>query len=336
MSGAADIAFLLSSDRSGSNMVLRMLGAHSAICAPPTTHLFATFGPLAGRYDDVSTDAGWQTLQQDIAELLDAGLGEWRTRGALDGHTGERTLASALAHVHAEEARAAGKSTVIVKAHQAGRYADWLTARFPDARFIHLVRDPRDMALSWLDAKGLRGGVVRAARVWAEDQTGFEALTSRLGPHCIRVRYEDVLSAPEDVLQDLAHHLGREFEAGMLDFHRNVESRTMSGAVDAWRNLQKPLMAGNSGKFASRLDREQIAYIETVCSDGMARYGYARLSEGVDDLDALEVRLSAAEPWDKAAYAELSERERSAHGRLRDARERIIQSRPRPPLGEPR
>ena len=71
--------FLLCSERSGSNLITKLMDAHPEVCGPSPTHLFRTFAPNLWRYGSVPEDAGWEALCRDVADYLVSQLGVWST-----------------------------------------------------------------------------------------------------------------------------------------------------------------------------------------------------------------------------------------------------------------
>ena len=98
---------------------------------------------------------------------------------------------------------------------------------FPAARFVYLVRDPRDMALSWKKSAAIRGGVVRAAQAWHRDQRGFASIVAALqaSRHVFSTTYERLLSHPAETLAAIMRFLDCEYEPAQLEFYRSEDAR---------------------------------------------------------------------------------------------------------------
>ena len=150
---------------------------------PATTHLFRLLGENHAGYGDLMHDFAWHAVCTDVADLLDCKLGRWSTEWTaqrLMHEVPERTIGGLLRYLHVQEAAAQGKTQVFIKEIETFRYWDHLRESFPAARFVYLVRDPRDMALSWKKSAAIRGGVVRAAQAWHRDQRGFASIVAEL------------------------------------------------------------------------------------------------------------------------------------------------------------
>lgn len=336
MSGSTDPIFLLCSERSGSNLITRIFDNHSRFRAPPTTHILRILGENLFRYGDIREPRNWSVLVDDFIALFDAKLGSWSlgsaeveriARRAVPGSLGELFLA-----LYRAETDAAGKESFFVKENQFYNFAPVILDTCPNARFLYLVRDPRDMALSWLTSAALRGGPVRAARVWNTDQQGFVMLASQLAAtrRVACLKYESLIDDPGGALRRVCRDLDVAFEEEMLAFHCKESVIADAAKVADWGNTSKPLMMGNSGKYRSGLRPDQIAFIEATCADLMRVFGYHPSLEPPQDLTALTERLTAEEPFEKAAYQKVAEDERALRERwqavVATVRSRILDS----------
>ncbi|WP_427450772.1 sulfotransferase family protein [Litorimonas sp. WD9-15] len=324
-----DYIFLFSSDRSGSNLLLRLLGAHSETVAPPTSQLLPNLYKAVDKYAPLASQKNWEFLLKNAQNLHHAGFGEWTNYADLHSilsHQTERSVSVILRTIFDTEARAKNANVVAIKAHRAFEYADMLQADFPKARFIHLTRDPRDMALSWLNTPALRGGVARAAAIWKEEQAELLKLSKMMDRDVYRVRYEDILSQPKQVLKELCKALGVAFEDGMLNFYKKTDTQNIAGHVHAWNNLAKPLMSQNQAKYKSDLTLEQRAHIEFTCGQEMEQLGYAPdLNLKNFNLASIAFDLQENAPWEKPGYAKLSQTERDSHVVLRKAVKTLLE-----------
>lgn len=292
--------FLIASERSGGNLLLKMLDAHPEFCAPSPTHVIRTFAPNRLRYGDLAEDENWETLCQDVADFLENNFARWRVRfdpRGLARACTRRTLPALIRHVFESEARAHGKVRVADKENHASRWVPFLLAGFEDCRFVYLVRDPRDMALSFLRSPSHPGGVVAGARRWRDDQAkavevyGFLHDSARM--HL--VRYEDLVARPEQTLKILCTFLSAPYAPEMLEFHQQEGTIRQAARLDNWRNLAKPVMSGNFDKWRDDLSSEQIQLVELLCSEHMKTLGYRRAYGPPADPDGLIAKLEQDE-----------------------------------------
>ena len=151
---------------------------------------------------------------------------------------------------------------------------------FPDALWIHLVRDGRDAALSFLELpEGFAG------KTWAQPRTAAqfaarwrtEILSARrLGKHVggryLELRYEDLVAEPERELRGVCEHASLQWEAGMLDHTRVSDTAHMP----EHRNLAQPPTPGLRD-WRTQMSREDALAFEQVAGDVLRDAGYELL-----------------------------------------------------------
>ena len=329
--------FLLCSERSGSNLITRMLGGHPVVCSPSPTHLIRILCENRPRYGDLRIDGNWHTLLDDAVALFVTKLGAWYTELDFDqlvSEVPERSIVGLLRYIFSREAVACSKSVLFIKENHIYRYLPLLLTAFSDLKILYQVRDPRDMALSWKRSAVLRGCVYRAARTWKTDQEyGISTLGYLSEQGKIRcLKYESLVSDAAAVLPGICEFIGIKFDPAMLDFHKAANTREDADCAADWKNIATPVMKNNFGKFREGLSQDEIACVETICDIEMRYFGYPRESAAVSDVAALEARVKQLELWDKPGYAAISEKERQIRARRSRVLERI-QARPLQGIG---
>jgi len=271
--------FLMCSERSGSNLLTKLFDAHKAVCGPFPKHLYNPVLRNLYRYGDLQDPARYRALLEDIARLMDVPFSKWRCSFSVDALRDlapEGEIYRLLEAIYLEEMRANGKGHLLIKENQVYEFFPYLQMHYPEAGYLFQVRDPRDMALSWKKHPAHRGGVVTAARQWKQDQQG-NLKCARLLQERRRVfmmSYETLLEEPQRLLRQACGFFGLEYDSGMLEQHLNAASADQAREFPAWENLAKPIMSGNSNKFASELSEAEIMAIEHICYDEMRFLGY--------------------------------------------------------------
>jgi len=96
---------------------------------------------------------------------------------------------------------------------------------FPGARFIHIVRDGRDVALSQRQISWCSSNSFRLAEDWAHKTTLCHKVGRVLGPdQYLELRYEELVRDPEPVLRQVCDFLGEPFDAQMLHYHETAKN----------------------------------------------------------------------------------------------------------------
>ncbi len=291
--------FLLCSELSGSNLITRMVDNHPQYCTPSPAHLIRLLAPYEAAYGDLTRDDPWRRLCADTADILATTLSPWRTTptaAELQARVPDRTLPALLRHVFADEVAAHGKSELFVAESRLWRDLPYLLTVWPDARAIVLVRDPRDVALAWKRSPVHRGDVVRAARVWQQDQAAGLSVVGHLrdGRHGLLLTYEDLAIVPELEMIRLCRFLGVAYDPAQL---------------------RGPDAGDTVGEFRAGLSPSEVALVERICAQEMEQLDYVPETADRRSLTELEARLLPRERHDKPEYRLLPAKERAARAR---------------------
>jgi len=146
----------------------------------------------------------------------------------------------------------------------------------PNAKFVYLVRDGRDVAASMLRGHLHEFHVYFAAQTWACSQRYcLSALADpTVGGRIYLVKYENLIGSPEDVMRDLMGFIGLEFEESQLQYYRNEKVVEHSKRFSFWSNLARPINGKNKGGYKSSLGAKSIEIFESVAWGEMEALGY--------------------------------------------------------------
>lgn len=140
------------------------------------------------------------------------------------------------------------------------RHFDRLLRIWPDARFIHLIRDPRDVARSRIQM-GWEGDFYHAAKVWIDAEQLWDRLAGSLpADRWIEAKYEEIVEAPKFHLARLCEFMDVEYDASMLEFHRD----TTYDPIDPRLTCQ----------WRRKLSDAQVQLIESESIEMMRQRGY--------------------------------------------------------------
>jgi hypothetical protein len=132
------------------------------------------------------------------------------------------------------------------------RHFERIPELFPSARFVHLLRDPRDAAKSAI-AMGWAGNVFHGVDHWIKSERSFERLAAATFPERIfQLKNEDLIRAPRQSLIRLCAFLGEAYDNHMLDYpSRSTYGPPDIKLVEQWRgdlSLQEiALIEGKAG-----------------------------------------------------------------------------------------
>jgi hypothetical protein len=121
------------------------------------------------------------------------------------------------------------------------RHFDRLLLIWPQARFIHIVRDPRDVARSCI-GMGWAGNVWTAVKEWIEVEQLWEKMRSRIPEdRRIEISYESLISQPVETLKRICEFIGVSFDPLMLEYPRISPLKSPDPRlIEQWRKKLLP------------------------------------------------------------------------------------------------
>ncbi|MEQ1501518.1 MAG: sulfotransferase [Myxococcota bacterium] len=146
-----------------------------------------------------------------------------------------------------------------------------LDRAFPDARYIHVVRDPRDVVQSALDVWFGGNTALTAAEEWIERVGAGLAAQHLVGDRLLLVRFEDLLRDPAATTARIARFLDVEDRFRPND--TSGDAAEVAGQAHLAR-VGRPLDPSVIGKWRTALDRDQIADVEQLCQPFLRALGY--------------------------------------------------------------
>jgi len=213
--------FIVGASRSGTTLLRLMLDAHPDLAIPPETH----FIPDAARACQESSPSPEAFLAALIGhrcwpdQHVDAGLLRQRVLALQPFEPG--AALRAFYHLYAERF---GKARWGDKTPPYQLHLRLIASLLPEAHFIHLIRDGRDVALS---IKGLWFGpdsIAEAASWWVQriQETRRQA---RSLPQYRELRYEDLVQNTEPALRQVCQWIALPWDPAMLRYHERAGER---------------------------------------------------------------------------------------------------------------
>lgn len=160
-------------------------------------------------------------------------------------------------------------------------FATDIVGWFPKARFVHILRDPRDnfgsLKSGWQTRYKDQEASPRMLLQSLLDRAGLglrmaELNQEALGPETYHVvRFEDLVAEPEATLRQICGFLG-------ISYHATLERPTVNTVPWPGNNFEgvrfNGLSSRNVGRWQERISPEEAAVIEAYLGDVMGRLGY--------------------------------------------------------------
>lgn len=272
--------FMIGTQRSGSNLLRLMINQLPDVAAPHPPHILDRMVALSPHYGDLADDWRFGELVDDTCRLVEKNPVAWEgvtlDRTDIAARCSQRSVEAVHGAIYDTLADSWGARDWCCKSLANVHYLDGIEACFGDrARYIHLYRDGRDVALSFLKAVVGEKHWYHIARQWDAEQRKALALKAALpAERFMGVSYEALTTQPEQVLQRLCEFIGCEYSPEMMNFHCSAEASRTAKAGTLWQNVQRPVQKDNSKKFLTEAKPEQVRLFEAVAGESLRALGY--------------------------------------------------------------
>ena len=266
--------------RSGTTLLRVMLDRNPALAVPDESY----FVPQLARRHRGIVDVG--AFVDDLRRLPT--LVEW---GLTPDAVAARlrpgmTTGEAIAAVFEAYAAGRGKPRWGDKTPLYMQHLPLLERLFPGARFVHLIRDGRDAALSFLSVPqgimtegwGYPRDAAGFACQWTTEVRSARALGARLGPgRYLELRYEALVAAPAAELRRVCSFAALEYDDAMLGY----VGKTDSARKEHQQRLNEPPRVGVRD-WSTEMPAAEAAAFEAVAGDLLSDLGYTVTERGHD------------------------------------------------------
>jgi len=274
--------FIVGVNRSGTTLLRLMLDAHPDLAIPPETH----FVP------DLIAAANGGATAAELADLI-VGAPEWGDFGisadelasAIGGAVGPGDSVRAFHRLYASRF---GKPRFGDKTPAYGRSMTAIAAAVPEAHFIHLIRDGRDVYLSIRDRSPRPRPPERVAERWRGRILGAR---EQAAPHYREFRYEELVRAPEATLRAICEWISLRWDPAVLahatgagerlaEMDRALPARGDRAELDAERRMEThrralgPPDSSRVGRWRRELGADEAKAFESVAGDVLGELGY--------------------------------------------------------------
>jgi hypothetical protein len=195
------------------------------------------------------------------------------------------SYASLLTGIFDLYGQARGKALVGNKTPDSVRKLRTLHMLWPETRFVHLIRDGRDVALSFMKWPKVLQKKPGNLSTWKDDPFSTAALWWELNVRCglrafewldpklcYEMRYESLIANPRKECAALCEFLKLPYDESMLRFHEGREE-SMSG--DTMNPAWQPITAGLRD-WRTQTSEENVERFEAVAGELLDELGYAR------------------------------------------------------------
>jgi len=247
--------FIVGASRSGTTLLRLILAGHSRLHIPPETWFLRPLfeqlpltGPLTPGQVSEAVKIMVEHYRWPDMEIPAEDFARW-----VSALTGPR-LVDIVNLVYRHHLDKAGKPRFGDKTPNYIDMVPEISEFYPDARFIHLIRDGRDVAISHIDADWVRYYKPHGFPWTRAIEKRREYRSSIYDSRIMDVRYEDLVSEPETTVRKICEFLGETFEPTMLEYrsrsnlvperergiHRKLDEPMARDAISVWQRKLRP------------------------------------------------------------------------------------------------
>lgn len=287
--------FIVGAPRSGTTWLQLMLSRHPDIGTCQETHLFDGYlGPM---------EHAWKQHEHN-----NRGIG---IQAAVNRHAflaSQRNFALDVLNAISE------KPVILEKTPAHVRHVHQIAEVLPEARFVHLIRDPRAVVNSLLAAGKTWGrnwasrDVVKNTRTWLTDvQKGVDFAQDH-PENYLEIKYEELLSDTSRSLMKIFNWIGVSSDLSIYEdiiHNTNFEAIQQQTQGTPWDLTAEPdgfFRRGIADSWKSDLDWRQIAAIEDGAGQTMRSLGYVPITQGRGTLDRIRERCREGVAWRLARW----------------------------------
>jgi hypothetical protein len=303
--------FIIGAGRSGTTLLRLILAGHSRLHIPPETRFVRPLVrelPLTGELTQSQIDRAMTIMTEDYRwPDMDIAAGDLR-RWTMNLRSPR--LVDIIDLVYRQHLERTGKSRFGDKTPIYFEIVPQLAALYPGAKFIHVIRDGRDVAISRIDLDWDRyydRGRFEWTLAMAKRR---EYLTSPYAGQVLEARYESLVSKLEETVREVCAFLDEEFEPAMLDWQQKT---ALIPARE--RHIHRKLVRGASSAYIAvwrdRLSALECFAIEACLYQDLERLRYQlRFSHPMwrPLLHATGGLLHATAPWLERSVRSLKRR----------------------------
>jgi len=272
---ARTILFVTGMARSGTSLLAELLFTHFDYGMGPEGSFIPEFSRKLRRYGDLRQPANLDRLIRDVTrcEALEIARSIYPTGERFDvspelilANLDSPTYSGVVASVLKCMATAQGRRRLGTKLPMYWKHIGLLDNLFGErARYLWIVRDGRDVALSLMKRPWGEKSVYACARHWVRSMESLHQAKQRLGNgRLLILKYENLLTSPDEVIDRID------------DF---IESGLSVGSMHAIvRQIRSGELAGNYGKWRREMKLDEIRIFEALAARYLDAWGYERAS----------------------------------------------------------
>lgn len=280
--------FVIGNPRSGTTLLRLMLNAHPDITAPPESGFLQWWFQKYSNWSKEDNEKP-KKRQQFIRDIFSSKKIEtWGLNEEILDHIIQVKKPShygaLITLVYEAYAVGMGKNPQLIldKNNYYINHLTLLKQIWPEASFIFIIRDGRDVASSYLEVNKLQtqspyrpnlpNNIASIAKEWYENNQKVLNFMEHENSNSLLIRYEDMVIHPKQTLDKLMNFFGLSYAPDMIEFYKqNDEPKS---TIDWKKNTLQPVDAKSIGKYNYGLTKKEVAKFEEIAGSLLKTFNY--------------------------------------------------------------
>jgi len=268
--------FIVGVGRSGTTLLRLMLNSHPNIAIPYESHFITDYLQRVDSYGPLEQRSNLESLLHDIfsEEMLLGWDHKFDREEVIRDIPGPVTLGSVFDGVYRNYARAKNK----VRWGDKSDYLDrmhLINDIFPNAKFVHIVRDGRDVVNSVLKLPWGPNDMLGAAQWWHEHVKLAQIVGRVLGKNRYHtIRYEDLIANPRLELTKVCDFIGEDYSSDMLAYHKDTKNLIPKNRRSQHHNTDSLPKSDRCYAWKKEMSATHQALFNRIGESSLREFGY--------------------------------------------------------------
>jgi hypothetical protein len=297
------IFFIICKGRSGSTLLAHMLDTNPNTLIPVENtfliHLYPKYGQIKN-WEESTIDSFIDDLYILRKTLKNWKIDREKLRVELYSHLHQNTnYASICQRTYLSFTSIYPKKNILLIGDKNPFYTfciDEIKEIYPNAKFIHLIRDARANVRSHI-VSFKTNFISFIAFKWLHYINEVEDKKEQYPDSFITVRYEDLIKTPELSLREICQFLEINYNPTSLDFHETINTK-LSGykkySEGIHANLKKPIDPTINEKWKTYFNKKQTNIINVICQKHLKRLKYDYEIKPINNINKVEIFIGGA------------------------------------------
>ena len=272
--------FIIGSGRSGNTLLRAVLCNHSKISIPPESYVLPNMVRKFKSYNYLP----WKELIKIIIGELESHnqFYTWEIdispvyQRLLKIDNKDRTLQTIVNEIYTyySEEKFPGFEIWGDKTPLNTLNLGWINKLYPNAKYIHIIRDGRDVVSSYLKM-GRYDTVEEACQRWNNSINLAKKFGSNKGERqYYEIRYENFVTNPKDEINKVCNFLNIEYEKGMTDHRNSIDVLGDVKKLKHHNNLKRPINDDSIEKWKKNLNKKEKCLTNKYLEENLQKLGY--------------------------------------------------------------